>query len=211
MNTEHSLFFSVCCREPSFWHCCDLIVVTWWWSRLHHYLPICYFRFCSVCAAVSQFFWRPRRKTGTFRCDVCGKPFSNKANMQRHKVLHATVRDVYFCEVCSRPFSWKSSLERHKRDMHAALASGSGVQRSKDSSRAHGTFPDVRWHLGGTDRLCESLVPGWMVIGGAASQTRWYWVSLHAEACYKCFHVNKEKTICQQKNRVSPINVVYCF
>lgn len=100
--------------------------------------------FYSVCAAVSQFFWRPRRKTGTFRCDVCGKPFSNKANMQRHKVLHATVRDVYFCDVCSRPFSWKSSLERHKRDMHAALASGSGAQRSKDSSRAHGTFPDVR-------------------------------------------------------------------
>ncbi|XP_037509528.2 zinc finger protein 595 [Rhipicephalus sanguineus] len=55
--------------------------------------------------------------------------------MQRHKVLHATVRDVYFCDVCSRPFSWKSSLERHKRDMHAALASGSGAQRSKDSSR----------------------------------------------------------------------------
>ncbi|KAH6938822.1 hypothetical protein HPB50_013160 [Hyalomma asiaticum] len=84
--------------------------------------------------AVSQFFWRPRKKTGTFRCDVCGKPFSNKANMQRHKVLHATVRDVYFCDVCSRPFSWKSSLERHKRDMHAALAGGSGVQRN-DSSR----------------------------------------------------------------------------
>ncbi|XP_065290840.1 longitudinals lacking protein, isoforms H/M/V-like isoform X5 [Dermacentor albipictus] len=92
--------------------------------------------------AVSQFYWRPRKKTGTFRCDVCGKPFSNKANMQRHKVLHATVRDVYFCDVCSRPFSWKSSLERHKRDMHAALASGSGAQRN-ESSRVHGTFPNV--------------------------------------------------------------------
>lgn len=46
-----------------------------------------------------------RKKPGTFRCDVCSKPFSNKANMQRHKVLHATVRDVYFCDVCSRPFS----------------------------------------------------------------------------------------------------------
>lgn len=119
--------------------------------------------FCSVCAAVSQFYWRPRKKTGTFRCDVCGKPFSNKANMQRHKVLHATVRDVYFCDVCSRPFSWKSSLERHKRDMHAALASGSGAQRN-ESTRVHGTFPNVRWPLGGTNWFCESLVHCWVVL-----------------------------------------------
>lgn len=76
-----------------------------------------------------------RKKPGTFRCDVCSKPFSNKANMQRHKVLHATVRDVYFCDVCSRPFSWKSSLERHKRDMHSLLP-------SLGATRGSGIFPD---------------------------------------------------------------------
>lgn len=92
--------------------------------------------------AVSQFLWRPRKKTGTFRCDVCAKPFSNKANMQRHKVLHATVRDVYFCDICSRPFSWKSSLERHKRDMHALPASAS--TRDDPTHSLGGVFPDVR-------------------------------------------------------------------
>ncbi|XP_077516195.1 uncharacterized protein LOC144126116 isoform X10 [Amblyomma americanum] len=92
--------------------------------------------------AVSHFLWRPRKKTGAFRCDVCAKPFSNKANMQRHKVLHATVRDVYFCDVCSRPFSWKSSLERHKRDMHAAP--GGLMAQHDDTHPLGGVFPDVR-------------------------------------------------------------------
>lgn len=97
----------------------------------------------SLPPAVSQFYWRPRKKTGTFRCDVCAKPFSNKANMQRHKVLHASVRDVYFCDICSRPFSWKSSLERHKRDMHAVPTAGSsGTPR--DDPHSLGVFPDVR-------------------------------------------------------------------
>lgn len=91
----------------------------------------------SLSFAGSLFVWRPRKKPGTFRCDVCGKPFSNKANMQRHKVLHATVRDVYFCDVCSRPFSWKSSLERHKRDMHGIP----GALPARGD--AGGVFPDL--------------------------------------------------------------------
>lgn len=149
-----TFFCAVASRQFSLvWFTCCCMVMT---LSASLFAPSVAFFSCFVCAAVSQFFWRPRKKTGTFRCDVCGKPFSNKANMQRHKVLHATVRDVYFCDVCSRPFSWKSSLERHKRDMHAALAGGSGVQRN-DSSRARGTFPNVRWHLSGTDQFRESF------------------------------------------------------
>ncbi|KAG0430249.1 hypothetical protein HPB47_022886 [Ixodes persulcatus] len=96
-----------------------------------------YFTAPALSFAGSLFVWRPRKKPGTFRCDVCGKPFSNKANMQRHKVLHATVRDVYFCDVCSRPFSWKSSLERHKRDMHGIP----GALPARGD--AGGVFPDL--------------------------------------------------------------------
>lgn len=48
------------------------------------------------------------------RCDICGKVFSRRDNMERHKNRHLH-REVYPCDLCGRPFSQKSYLKLHKR------------------------------------------------------------------------------------------------
>lgn len=47
-------------------------------------------------------------------CDICGKVFSRRDNMERHRTRHLH-REVYRCETCGRDFSQKSYLKLHRR------------------------------------------------------------------------------------------------
>ncbi|XP_052828757.1 zinc finger protein 865-like [Octopus bimaculoides] len=48
------------------------------------------------------------------RCDICGKSFSRRDNLERHKAAHLS-RPVYYCDVCQKGFSRKSYLKVHGR------------------------------------------------------------------------------------------------
>ncbi|XP_014790730.1 zinc finger protein ZFP2 [Octopus bimaculoides] len=47
-------------------------------------------------------------------CDLCGKMFSRRDNMERHRIRHLR-REVFKCETCGRDFSQKSYLKLHRR------------------------------------------------------------------------------------------------
>ena len=46
-------------------------------------------------------------------CDICGRPFSQKANLLKHKLIHAN-KKPFSCRVCSKAFRQKANLQRHE-------------------------------------------------------------------------------------------------
>lgn len=53
-------------------------------------------------------------KDTLYRCDLCGKLFTEPTQMYRHKQSHAGVK-MFMCDVCSKYFTERSHLQRHKR------------------------------------------------------------------------------------------------
>ncbi|KAK0149668.1 Zinc finger protein 865 [Merluccius polli] len=49
-----------------------------------------------------------------FACLYCGKNFSRRAHLERHKLIH-TGEKPYICEVCGRRFNQKSSVKEHMK------------------------------------------------------------------------------------------------
>ncbi|GAB1604199.1 zinc finger protein 436-like [Argonauta hians] len=48
------------------------------------------------------------------KCDICGKVFSRRDNMERHKNRHLH-REMFPCDLCGQAYSQKSYLKLHKR------------------------------------------------------------------------------------------------
>lgn len=49
-----------------------------------------------------------------FACLYCGKNFTRRAHLERHKLIH-TGEKPYGCEVCGRRFNQKSSVKEHMK------------------------------------------------------------------------------------------------
>ncbi|GMR34851.1 hypothetical protein PMAYCL1PPCAC_05046, partial [Pristionchus mayeri] len=52
-----------------------------------------------------------------FKCNDCGRRFSQKGNLERHGNSHLVDGDprkkIYQCDVCDKSFAWKSTLQQH--------------------------------------------------------------------------------------------------
>jgi uncharacterized Zn-finger protein len=49
-----------------------------------------------------------------YKCDVCGKGFSDNSNLHKHIRAH-TGDKPYKCDKCGQGFSKKASLQKHAR------------------------------------------------------------------------------------------------
>jgi len=53
-------------------------------------------------------------------CDLCGKGFSSRNKVQRHRLIHTGERP-YICELCEMAFNDKSALRRHQKHFNHYL------------------------------------------------------------------------------------------
>ncbi|KAK6057825.1 zinc finger, C2H2 type, partial [Cooperia oncophora] len=60
----------------------------------------------------------PRRPRKTHACPQCNKIFQRPAEVKRHAVVHAEVREKWKCSQCDSEFSHKAGLVGHKKAVH---------------------------------------------------------------------------------------------
>lgn len=57
----------------------------------------------------------------SFPCNICGKEFTNSANLEAHKALHQRSASSSFkCDKCSASFYSSTSLNMHKSNAHGS-------------------------------------------------------------------------------------------
>ena len=52
------------------------------------------------------------QKIKKFGCEICGKHFFRKTNLNRHSTVHSDVKDQK-CHMCDKVFSCKGYLRKH--------------------------------------------------------------------------------------------------
>ena len=55
-----------------------------------------------------------------FMCDVCGKRFQQKSDLDKHRLIHTGEHPIE-CNECGKLFSRKDSLVRHLRNVHCIV------------------------------------------------------------------------------------------
>ena len=55
-----------------------------------------------------------------FVCDVCGKRFHQKSDLDKHRLIHTGEQPIE-CNECGKLFSRKDSLVRHLRNVHSIV------------------------------------------------------------------------------------------
>ena len=59
-----------------------------------------------------------------FSCEICGKKFWNMVDLQGHISAKHTNIKVHVCHVCGKSFSYRKTLARHKKNDHGTDDSG---------------------------------------------------------------------------------------
>ena len=61
---------------------------------------------------------RLQKAKESFICDKCGKSFSKKENLVRHKMVHQKDNERFCCNVCNTEFNRTDSLDTHMKSVH---------------------------------------------------------------------------------------------
>lgn len=56
-----------------------------------------------------------------YTCEVCGRNFNRKSNLDRHLQTHQSKRKKFVCSACSKMYANEANLKAHFADIHAAL------------------------------------------------------------------------------------------
>ncbi|XP_076221603.1 uncharacterized protein LOC143174310 [Nomia melanderi] len=55
------------------------------------------------------------RYRGRYFCDVCGKEYTWKPSLMRHKREECGLHRKLVCESCGKSYKWRESLQQHRR------------------------------------------------------------------------------------------------
>ena len=53
-----------------------------------------------------------------FRCEKCDMAFENPSKLERHLLTHKE-RKAFNCDICGKPFSRKDNMNQHKKKKHS--------------------------------------------------------------------------------------------
>jgi hypothetical protein len=51
--------------------------------------------------------------SGAWQCEVCGKQYKYKYNLNQHRKFECGKTPQYNCQLCSYKAKWKGNLKRH--------------------------------------------------------------------------------------------------
>uniref|UniRef100_A0A0N5AK86 C2H2-type domain-containing protein n=1 Tax=Syphacia muris TaxID=451379 RepID=A0A0N5AK86_9BILA len=84
-----------------------------------------------------------------FKCDHCGKLFSQKSSMRQHMKSHLLGElSLYKCELCGAQFSQAGNLRRHITSLHPVNVSSRSVFRCPCCTCVFGSIQPLQVHMG---------------------------------------------------------------
>lgn len=79
--------------------------------------------------------WSKQRGTqGQFKCE-CGKSYTQKGNLKRHKNYECGQSPRFKCTICSRKFKFKFDANKHVGGVHKMENFDEYVEDSENSTR----------------------------------------------------------------------------
>nr|CAD7400996.1 unnamed protein product [Timema poppensis] len=111
----------------------------------------------------------PRRKEGLeFKCDLCGKNYSTKRQLQNHGFTHTGERN-YECQHCGKRLGQFGTLKRHIRVVHEGIKDFVCELCQRSFTAKVSLTNHKRIHTGEKPFLCELCGKGGPVVGRSST------------------------------------------
>ncbi|XP_050438560.1 zinc finger protein 354A-like isoform X1 [Adelges cooleyi] len=89
-----------------------------------------------------------------YQCDICGRSFSEKRNVDDHRRIHTGERP-FVCETCGKSFAQRSSMKIHWKQMHESIKSHKCQYCEKSFIRRCHLVAHLTHHTGVRNYACE--------------------------------------------------------
>ncbi|PSN44653.1 hypothetical protein C0J52_07718 [Blattella germanica] len=144
---------------------------------------------CKRCSTVEEKKMRP------YQCNLCGKRFAEKRNLNLHYRTHTGSRP-YKCDVCDKSFSQKSILTTHQRT-HTGFKPFECDVCNKLFTQSNDLTRHYRIHTGAKPYVCDICNKTFSQRGGLTLHHRLHTGSrpYQCELCMKAFTSKSRLTI----------------